>query len=150
MSPRSACAALLLVFVLGCGGAEEGFDAPTLDQRLASGQTIKVTACHLVWGVEHGERHTNQDSFSLEYVTSIDPAATAELEREGLAAFELIRPVSEQWGFTTATVSAFRSSERTGKYDIFVFTRASDGRWSSTRTRSKVYNTKSGDKPGHE
>jgi len=102
-----------------------------------------------VWGVEHGERHLDQDSFSLEYVSAVPPTDSQELEREALDAFELIRPVSEQWHFATATVSAFRSAERTGKYDIFAFSRSPDGRWSSKRTTMKVYNTESGDKPGH-
>jgi len=94
--------------------------------------------------VEHGERHPNQDSFSLEYVTSLAPSASQELDQEAREVFELIRPLSERWGFSTASVSAFRSVERTGKYDIFAFTRSVDGRWSVTRTPAKVFNTESG------
>jgi hypothetical protein len=143
---RMLTATALVALCLGCG--EGGFQQPTLEQRLPSGKLIKVTSCLLVWGVEHGERHTNQDSFALEYVTAVSPSATQELDREALEVFELIRPISEQWGFATASVSAFASAERTGKYNIFVFSRAPGGRWSSSRSSAKVYNTDSGDKPG--
>ena len=146
MSPRALSASLLLALCLGCGDSSEGFRQPTLEQRLASGKVIKVTSCILVWGVEHGERHANQDSFALEYVTSISPSATQELDREALEVFELIRPISEQWGFSTASVAAFTSRERTGKYEVFNFSRSSDGRWSFSRTSAKVFNTESGRK----
>ena len=63
--------------------------------------------------------------------------------------FELIRPISEQWGFTTASVAAFPSPERSGKYAVFTFSRSSDGRWSVSQTAAKVFNTESGHKPGH-
>ena len=144
MSPRALSASLLLALCLGCG---DEFRQPTLDQRLPSGKVIKVTSCLLVWGVEHGERHTNQDSFALEYVTSVPLSATQELDREGLEVFELIRPISEQWGFSTATVAAFPSAERTGKFERFIFSRSSDGRWSFSRSSVKVFNTESGRKP---
>jgi hypothetical protein len=146
LSPRALSASLLLALCLGCGDSLEGFRQPTLEQRLASGKVIKVTSCILVWGVEHGERHANQDSFALEYVTSISPSATQELDGEALEVFELIRPISEQWGFSTASVAAFTSVERTGKYDVFNFSRSSDGRWSFSRTSAKVFNTESGRK----
>ena len=145
MSPRALSASLLLALCLGCGDSD-GFRQPTLEQRLPSGKMIKVTSCLLTWGVEHGERHANQDSFALEYVSSVSPAGSNELDREALEVFELIRPVSEQWGFSTASVAAFASAERTGKYNIFVFSRASDGRWSFSRRSAKVYNTESGHK----
>jgi hypothetical protein len=105
---------------------------------------IQVTSCQLVWGDEHGERHTNQDSFALEYVSSVTQPASQEVDREAVEVFELIRPISEQWGFTTATVAAFPSAERTGKYNFFIFSRSSDGRWSFKRQARKVFNTESG------
>lgn len=146
MSQRALSASLLLALCLGCGDSSDGFRQPTLEQRLPSGKLIKVTSCVLVWGVEHGERHPNQDSFALEYVTSVSPSATQELDREALEVFELIRPISEQWGFSTASVAAFPSAERTGKYAMFIFSRSSDGRWSFSRSSAKVYNTDSGRK----
>ena len=144
MSPRALYLTLLLALCLGCGGP--GFQQPTHEQRLPSGKRILVTSCLLVWGSEHGERHPNQDSFALEYVTSLAPPASQELDQEAREVFELIRPLSEQWGFSTASVSAFRSVERTGKYDIFTFTRSADGHWSATRAEAKVFNTESGNR----
>lgn len=148
MPLRAVSVFLLLSFCVACGD-ESGFRQPTLEQRLQSGKVIQVTSCLLVWGVEHGERHTHQDSFALEYVTSLSPSAPQELDREVLEVFELIRPVSEQWGFTTASVAAFPSPERSGKYTVFTFSRSSDGRWSVSRAAAKVFNTESGHKPGH-
>ena len=145
MSLRALCAPLLLALCLGCGETG-GFTPPTLDQRLPSGKVIKVTKCLLVWGVEHGERHLDQDSFALEYVSALPPEAGKELDQEALEAFELIRSISEQWRFSTASVSAFTSAERTGKYNLFAFSRQADGRWSVNRTAAKVYNTESGNK----
>jgi hypothetical protein len=142
---KALSASLLLIFCLGCGEAG-GFSSPTLEQRLASGKAIRVTSCMLVWGVEHGERHPNQDSYALEYVSALPDTAGKELDQEALEAFELIRPVSEQWGFSTASVSAFTSVERTGRYNIFAFSRSSDGRWTFARHAAKVYNTTSGNK----
>jgi hypothetical protein len=145
MSVRALVAPLLVVACLGCSEAG-GFTPPTLDQRLPSGKAIKVTSCLLVWGVEHGERHTEQDSFALEYVSALPHTAGKDLDQEALEVFELIRPVSEQWRFPTASVAAFTTVERTGKYNLFAFSRSSDGRWSVNRTAAKVYNTESGTK----
>jgi hypothetical protein len=145
MRLRALSAPLLLVLCLGCG-EPGGFAPPTLEQRLPSGKVIKVTSCLLVWGVEHGERHTDQDSFALEYVSALPHDAANELDQEALEVFELVRPVSEQWRFSTASVAAFTSVERTGRYNIFAFSRSSDGRWSVARTAAKVYNTESGNK----
>jgi hypothetical protein len=47
--------------------------------------------------------------------------------------FELIRPLSEQWGLPTATVTALRSADRTGTWDVFAFERSASGAWSHTR-----------------
>ena len=43
--------------------------------------------------------------------------------------FELIRPLSEQWGLGSATVTALRTPDRRGTYDVFAFTRAGTGTW---------------------
>jgi hypothetical protein len=145
MRLRALSAPLLLILCGGCG--ESGGFAPlTLEQRLPSGKMIKVTSCLLVWGVEHGERHTDQDSFALEYVSAFPHDAGKELDQEALEVFELIRSVSERWAFSRASVAAFTSVERTGKYNLFAFSRSSDGRWSVSRTAAKVYNTESGNK----
>lgn len=144
MSLRKLFVCLFLGLSLGCS---DGVFRPVFnEQRLASGKTIKVTSCLLVWGVEHDERDKKKDSFALEYVTSFPPTAGDELDKEALEAFELIRPVSEQWGFTMASVAAFGSVERTGKYNAWNFSRESGGPWSFKRESAKVYNTESGDK----
>lgn len=134
---------LFLFLCIGCFGPDN-FHQPTNDQRLPSGKTIKVTSCQLVWGGDHDERHPGQDSFALEYVSAFPPSAGKELDQEALEVFELIRPISEQWGFSTATVSAFPSAERTGPYNMFWFSRSSGGQWSFSRHPSKVFNTESG------
>ena len=146
MSSRTLSAALLVALCFGCGDSSDGFRQPTSEQRLPSGKVIKVTSCLLVWGVEHQERHTNQDSFALEYVSALSHSASQELDREAIEVFELIRPISEQWGFSTASVAAFPSAERTGQYNQFIFSRSSDGRWSFSRRSAKVYNTETGRK----
>jgi hypothetical protein len=102
------------------------------EQRLPSGRVVKVISCLLAWGVEHDERHPDQDAFALEYVSGVPRERSQELEREALEAFELIRPISEQWGLSTATVTALRTPQRTGTYDVFAFTRSAAGTWSHT------------------
>ena len=137
---------LLLSLCLGC---TVDLQQPTHEQRLPSGKTVLVTSCVLAWGVEHGERHAREDAFALEYVTSLLPSGPDQLDQEALEVFELIRPVSEQWSLNSASVSAFPSAERSGKYEIFAFSRGADGRWSPSRRSAKVFNTESGHKPGH-
>jgi hypothetical protein len=83
--------------------------------------------------LEHDERHPDQDAFALEYLSSVPRVPPQELEREALEVFELIRPISEEWNLSTATVSALRSPERTGTYDVYAFTRSAAGTWSHTR-----------------
>ena len=57
-----------------------------------------------------------------------DPAArSARLPHE---VFELIRPLSEQWGMKLATVAALRTPERTGTWDVYIFRRSVSGDWS--------------------
>jgi hypothetical protein len=127
---RSCVVALALVLFLGC------FDSHPVwrSQRLPSGKTIKVTFFNLVWGAEHDERIPSQDCFALEYVTSVPVTDAQARDREAREVFELIRPTSELWGFSTATVTAFRTVERKGNYNLFVFTRGKNGQWSFTRS----------------
>jgi hypothetical protein len=109
------------------------------DQLLPSGKTIKVTSFNLVWGVEHDERDADKDCFALEFVSANPTADPAAQEREALEVFELIRPASELWGFKAAVISGFPSVERKGRYEIFTFTRGSNGQWSFTRQSAKVF-----------
>jgi hypothetical protein len=113
----------------------------THEQALPSGKSIKVTSFHLVWGIEHDERTPGNDSFSLEYVSNAPDAEPQVRDQEALEVFELIRPVSEQWGFKRTTISGFRSTQRKGPYDIYHFDRASDGKWTFKRYPAKVHNT---------
>jgi hypothetical protein len=118
---------------LGCFGDHGEFHQLVREQRLPSGKVVKVVSCVLAWGVEHDERHPSQDSFALEYISTVPRVPPEELEREVLEVFELIRPISEQWGLSTAGVSALRTPERTGTYDVFGFTRSAAGQWSYVR-----------------
>lgn len=109
------------------------------NQALPSGKSIKVTMCNFTWGAEHDERYPEKDCFLLEYVSSapgMDPAAK---DSETLEAFELIRPVSELWRIDTAEIHAFPSTERKGAYDIYLFKRNPDGKWTFDHQEAKVF-----------
>ncbi len=133
MQLRVLCLTGVLAWSIGCVGSQGGFHQPVREQRLPSGRVVKVVSCLLAWGVEHDERHPDQDAFAIEYLSSVPRVPPQELEREALEVFELIRPISEHWGLSTATVAALRSPERTGNYDVYAFTRSAAGTWSHTR-----------------
>jgi hypothetical protein len=130
---------LLFVLALACVPACGGHRPIWHDQKLLSGRTVKVTSFNLVWGVEHDERDTTKDCFALEYVSGDPQADPRRREAEATEVFELIRPVSEQWGFQTASIAGFPTVERKGKYDLYWFERKADGRWSFTRSEMKVF-----------
>ena len=109
------------------------------DVVLPSGKVIKVTACHFAWGVEHKERDASHDSFVLEYVSTVPHTDLAAVDRETVETFELIRPISELWGLARASVSAFPSVQRKGRYLLYAFSRSSDGRWTFERKPAKVF-----------
>ena len=132
MRPRNLWLIAVIAVSTACIGGEGGFRTPIHEQRLPSGKVVKVVSCLLAWGVEHDERHPDQDGFALEYLASVPREPASDLEREAVEVFELIRPISEQWGATTATVTALRTLERTGTYDVFAFVRSSAGTWSHT------------------
>ena len=136
------CAAIMfvlaLVFVAGCDGP---FRTLWHGENLASGGSIKVTSFNLVWGVEHDDRDVNQDCFAIEYVTAKPEADVAQREAEAAQVFELIRPVSEQWGLRTAQMAAFPTLDRKGNYDLYRFERQPDGHWSFKRSDTKVFAT---------
>jgi hypothetical protein len=108
-------------------------------QRLASGATVNITSFNLVWGAEHDERDTTKDCFALAYVSAFPDRDAVGREQELHDVFELIRPVSEQWRFDKATVAAFPTTERKGKYDLYLFTRKQDGTWNADRQVMKVF-----------
>lgn len=127
---RSALTAGIVValFLLGC----EESHLVWREQRLPSGKQVKVTSLHLAWGAEHDQRFPDQDCFALQFVTTQPDAAAKDREREAWEVFELIRPASEQWGFKSATLSAFQTPRRERQYDLFIFKRGEDGKWSCT------------------
>ena len=90
------------------------------DQVLPSGRTIKITSFHLVWGVEHDERHPGNDCFALEFVSANPQADPNVREQEALEVFELIRPISEQWGFNTASLAGFPTTQLSGMVNSYV------------------------------
>ena len=126
-----------IALLAGCGPSRPVWH----DQKLPSGKTIKVTSCLLVWGVEHDERDTSKDSFALEYVSADGQAEVARREAEASEVFELIRPISELWGLRSASIAGFPGVERKGRYDLYLFQRQADGRWSFTRSEQKVFAT---------
>jgi hypothetical protein len=109
------------------------------EHRLPSGTTIKVTMCNLAWGIDHSDRYADQDCFLLEYVASSPHPDQQSKDRETLEVFELIRPLSEQWGFQRAEVLAFPTIRRRGLYDVYAFNQDSAGRWSYERRTQKVH-----------
>ena len=109
------------------------------DQILASGKIIKVTSFHLAWGVEHEERRTSDDVFAMEYVSLVGHADQAALDREILEVFELIQPISDQWGFKRAEISSFPTTQRKGRYFIYSFTKTPEGKWTHKRESAKVF-----------
>lgn len=77
----------------------------------------------------------------MEYVTA-DPDADAKAhEQEAREVFELIRPVSELWGFKSAEVAGFPTVNRKGRYDWYLFSQAADGKWSFSVEQRKVFAT---------
>jgi len=127
---------LALAFVAGC---DDHFRTVWHGQKLASGNTIKLTSFNLVWGIEHDDRDVHMDSFAVEYVTAEPNANAVRREAEAAQVFELVRPVSEQWGFRFASMSAFPTLQRKGRYDLYQFERQADGRWSFKRSDAKVF-----------
>lgn len=106
---------------------------------LPSGKAVEVTMCHFAWGVEHAERDVQKDSFALEYVSTVPHTDLAAFDRETMEVFELIRPVSELWGLDAASVSAFPTVDRKGRYFIYLLSRTSDGDWIFHREAAKVF-----------
>jgi hypothetical protein len=126
----------VVLVVAGCGGP---YRTIWHDQKLPSGKTVKVTSFNLVWGVEHDDRDSSKDCFALEFVSADPQAEPGRREAEATDVFELIRPISEQWGFRRASIAGFPTTERKGRYDLYWFQRQPDGRWSFTRTERKVF-----------
>ncbi|HZP65493.1 MAG TPA: hypothetical protein VFB32_04230 [Rudaea sp.] len=125
-------AAFALVFAVGCDDGHGPFKTPWHAEKLASGKTIKVTSLNLVWGAEHDDHTLGKDCFAIEYVALHPDAEGKDRQAEADEVFELIRPVSEQWGFDEATVAAIPKLEHRGPYDVYWYRRQPDSHWSST------------------
>lgn len=102
------------------------------EQKLPSGRPVKVLFMTLAWGIEHDDRFPDHDAFALWYVTTVPEGGPKEREQEAREVFELIRPVSEQWGFKSASLSAYQTPQRERYYDLFIFNRGDDGQWLCT------------------
>lgn len=133
-------AILLSTLVLAAtGGCDSRFHTLWHGERLPSGNTVKVTSFQLVWGIEHDDRDVGKDALAIEYVMAEPGAGPAHRQAEALQVFELVRPVSEQWGFRTASLAAFPTLKRRGRYDRYRFERQGDGRWTVSRSEAKVF-----------
>ena len=108
------------------------------DQILPSGMKIKVASFNFVRDREDRDRTQNKDWFALEYVSSVNCAESEARNKEALEAFELIRPISEQWGLHTALIAAFQSPKRNGAYEKYIFKRSADGKWFYSRYPANV------------
>jgi len=127
---------LVLVLVTGC---DDHFHSLWHGEKLPSGGMIKIVSFNLVWGIEHDDRDVSKDSFAIEYVMANPRGDVKQREAEALEVFEFMRPASERWGFRTASMSAFPTLTRKGRYDLYGFERQPDGQWSFKRSDAKVF-----------
>ena len=137
MKYRTLMLGFVLFLIAGC---DDHFRTLWHGENLPSGGMVKVTSFNLVWGIEHDDRNVGQDSFAIEYVTPKPGADANSREAEAAEVFAaLVRPASEQWGFHMASLAAFPTLQRKGRYDLYLFQRGSDGTWSYTRSEQKVF-----------
>jgi hypothetical protein len=128
MSAFVTCS-LLTLLLSGCSQQSQAVRS----QTLPSGKTVQITSFQLVCSEELGIRSQSDDNFNLEYVSLQPDARDEQREIEAREVFELIRTTSEAWGFQKASLSAFPSATRFGRYDSFVFERMANGKWSCNR-----------------
>jgi hypothetical protein len=125
----------MLFLLCGCGE----YQPVWREQVLPSGEHIKVTSFNLVWGADHDEHALGGDCFSMEYVAAKANADPESRAQEAVAVFELMRPVSELWGFRSAELAAFPTAARKGHYELYLFSRGADGKWSFSVQPRKVF-----------
>ena len=101
-----------------------------------------MTSFNLVWGIERGERDARQDCLALRFVSADPRGDPAAQELEAWEPFELIRAVTELWGFKSASIVALPSVEWKGCYEVFNFTRGPDGQSWMARVADQVFGTK--------
>ena len=127
-SVRLATSSLIVLVWYGCGGE---FHTPWREQKLPSGKSVNVTSLQIAWGVEHDEpRSPERDCFVLQFVYTGPEADDEAHEQEAKEVFELIRSTSELRGFSNAELMAYSTIEPGRHYDLFLFQRSSDGKWS--------------------
>ena len=123
--------AIILVICIVVGSILYDAKMPMVyrEQSLPSGRMLQVVSFSLRWDTgDHDMLNTSGDGFVLECIA---PQKEPQIEEwEILAVFELIRPISEQWGFKTASIDVFPSTQRKGTHSVFVFRRSADGKWS--------------------
>jgi hypothetical protein len=132
---RSFLSGVVLIILCGCGDYQPVWRV----QRLASGVDVKVKSFNLVWGADHDDHALGGDCFSMEYVTANPEADPKSRAQEAVEVFELMRPVSELWGFKTAELAGFPTVVRKGHYDFYLFVREANGKWSFTVQPRKVF-----------
>ena len=129
---------LALLSLAGCAGSEGPFRTPWHAEKLASGNTVKVTSFNLVWGAEHDPDHTlGKDCFAIEYMTSFPEDEKKRTAEIGEVFEQLVRQPSEQWGFGEATVAAMPTLEGRRQQDLYWFVRQADGHWASKQIFKK-------------
>jgi len=128
--------AVLLCGLMGCGGANPEILERTRKQVLPSGKQITLIDVHFGFGARD---NLGNDSFVVGYVSTDPNAGPTVNQQEALEVFELIRPVSEQWGLKEAEVEAFPTSKNKGSYVSYQFRRAPDGKWSSQSMKGTSY-----------
>ena len=126
---------MMMVGPIGCGD----YQGVWREQKLPSGRSVKVTSFNLVWGAEHDDHALGGDCFSMEYVVAKPEADPRSRAQEAVEVFELMRPASELWGFNSAELAAFPTVARKGHYDLYLFARGADGKWSFTVQPRKVF-----------
>ena len=134
---KHALLALALLSLAGCDSSEGPFRTLWHPEKLASGNTIKVTSFNLVWGAEHDERTVGKDCFAIEYVTSFPQDDTKREAEIGEVFEQLVRVPSEQWGFGEATVAAMPTPDGRRQQDVYWFARQPDGHWASKQIFKK-------------
>jgi len=105
--------------------------------KLASGRRLEVTALYLGFGDDHSGRGAVDDGVCVEYVTPSPEDGSRD--KEVVEVFEAIRPLAESLVVESASVSAFRSLLRKGRYERHDFTRDAAGAWTSKRVEAKVF-----------
>ena len=95
---------VVLFGLMGCGGANSEILEHTRKQVLPSGKQITLIDVHFGFGARD---NAGNDSFVVGYVSTDPNVGPAANQQEALEVFELIRPISEQWGLKEAEVEAF-------------------------------------------